>query len=632
MKKSLYLEYSDLHKGGTSHKFYIILQNENRIQVQYGRIGSDGVTSLKEFKNISDATDFYTKMVEEKTDKGYDETHYENLEMQKYKEVYDDLDVLYWEFKGKYLGDVTVADFIGLEPSIRKILEKHSLQKFPIGVVYKLTDENYHKLNDAIEKLGLAESDPQEKGEFFEDFFNEKTEIQAAAPTSTVPNFMTMSQEEYAKHYEFLQKEMKGDWGNIEMHYDLLKKYNAPFITQFYFQVERTPKAAYALAYNAYPLMFLDKFRQAIADRFAANIPTVGRDIAALMKQFKIDDTNVAYEIAEHQWVQTYRNLMLNDGTSEAILKFYNNVQPIFAARDSNRTAMQQYSTSALVSFVANQFVLSSTGKGENLTVFEPSAGNGLLTIGFRPNQCHVNEIDKVRAAHLKMDGYNKVTTFDSSIYENMKPYFCQYDVVLSNPPFGVAPPEIDSWYDGYKVKKIDEVMALLALECMKDDGRAAIIIGGWTDYKSADYGGKSVSERKKIGKNNTKTYQDNASIAAGLPFFNYLYNKYNVLDIINIDSDVMYHKQGTTFPLRMILIAGRKTGASIEQAPKYKDNPYLIRVESSFESLWERAAQSEAIAFEIENGGFYDKTLTKNILKNALEFLQQFLNPNFEK
>jgi predicted RNA methylase len=367
-------------------------------------------------------------------------------------------------------------------------------------------------------------------------------------------------------------------------------------------------------------MLNLPAYRAAIADRFAKRQATNGKHITALMAKYGVDDANIAYEIAEHEWVRSYREIAKDDSI-RSILDFYNNVQPTFAVRDSTRVALQQYSTSAPVAFLANRFV--KDGRDDNIKIFEPSAGNGLLTIGFKTEQVHVNEIDKPRLTHLKMDNYTQTTNFDSSIAANMRPYFRLYDGIISNPPFGKMPDAIDKTYGDYLVKKLDHVMALLALECMKDDGRAAIIIGGWTDFKTDDFGGRSVSDRKYIMKQGNKTYKPNASIAEGEPFFNYLYNHYNVIDILNIDSDEMYHRQGTTFPLRMILIAGRKKGISIGEAPKYKDVPHLVNVISDFNVFNALVNDAQDRAAKIENGEWYDPTLVSNILKNAITYLQ---------
>jgi predicted RNA methylase len=366
-------------------------------------------------------------------------------------------------------------------------------------------------------------------------------------------------------------------------------------------------------------MLNIPAYRAAIADRFAKRQKTNGTHINNLMAKHGIDDANIAYEIAEHEWVRSYRQIALYQQRFDAILDFYNNVQPTFAVRDSTRVALQQYSTSAPVAFLANAFVRHNR---TDMKIFEPSAGNGLLTIAFQPEQVHVNEIDNTRLTHLKMDGYANTTNFDSSIAANMQPYFKQYDGIISNPPFGKMLDAIDKTYDDYLVKKLDHVMALLALECMKDDGRAAIIIGGWTDFKTDDYGGRSVSDRKYIMKQGNKTYKPNASIAEGEPFFNYLYNRYNVVDIINIDSDKMYHRQGTT--LRMILIAGRKKGASIAKAPNYTEAPHLVNVVSDFEDLNYLKDTAHEQALEIGNGKYYDKTLVSNILASAIPYLKE--------
>ena len=53
-------------------------------------------------------------------------------------------------------------------------------------------------------------------------------------------------------------------------------------------------------------------------------------------------------------------------------------------------------------------------------------------------------------------------------------------DIVITNPPFGSATTRD---YDGYKISSLEGQMAINALESMKGDGRAAIIIGGNTEY-----------------------------------------------------------------------------------------------------------------------------------------------------
>jgi hypothetical protein len=104
--------------------------------------------------------------------------------------------------------------------------------------------------------------------------------------------------------------------------------------------------------------------------------------------------------------------------------------------------------------------------------------------------------------------------------------------------------------------------MAIRALDCMKDDGRAAIIIGGHTEWDSEG--------RIKAGKNRI--------------FFSYLYKHYHVADVVNIDGD-LYSRQGTSFDVRLILIDGRK--ATPEGYPPLKDaNDTVVK---DFETLYNR-------------------------------------------
>jgi hypothetical protein len=104
--------------------------------------------------------------------------------------------------------------------------------------------------------------------------------------------------------------------------------------------------------------------------------------------------------------------------------------------------------------------------------------------------------------------------------------------------------------------------MAIRALDCMKDDGKAAIIIGGHTEWDSEG--------RIKAGKNRI--------------FFSYLYKYYHIEDVINIDGD-LYSRQGTSFDVRLILIDGRK--ATPEGFPPLKEaNEKVVK---DFDTLYDR-------------------------------------------
>lgn len=242
-----------------------------------------------------------------------------------------------------------------------------------------------------------------------------------------------------------------------------------------------------------------------------------------------IKDTDLQ-ELAETAIVQRARGISSAKSTNNAekfkrIKKLYEN-QPSLNQRDSERVMKQQYSTPAPYAFLADMYV---KGNGKVIeSALEPSAGNGMLTIGLPMDKVHVNDIDAQRLANLGRQGFKNVTSQDGT-----QPFADKdVDVVVTNPPFGSATPKE---YDGYKISSLEGQMAINALESMKDDGRAAIIIGGKTEY----------------AKNGSLNPKDKA-------FLGYLYSHYNVEDVINVDGG-LYAKQGTSYPTRIILINGRR-------------------------------------------------------------------------
>lgn len=216
----------------------------------------------------------------------------------------------------------------------------------------------------------------------------------------------------------------------------------------------------------------------------------------------------------------------MSDDVKFAKIKLLYNRQPSLNQRDSERVMKQQYSTPAPYAYLADVYV---KGNGKEIkSALEPSAGNGMLTIGLPMDKVHVNDIDAQRLENLRRQGFKNVTSQDGT-----QPFADKdVDVVVTNPPFGSAIPKE---YDGYKISSLEGQMAINALESMKDDGRAAIIIGGKTEY----------------AKNGSLNPKDKA-------FLGYLYSHYNVEDVINVDGS-LYAKQGTSYPTRIILINGRR-------------------------------------------------------------------------
>ena len=227
------------------------------------------------------------------------------------------------------------------------------------------------------------------------------------------------------------------------------------------------------------------------------------------------------------------------------IVQLYQN-QVRLNHRSSESIMFQQYSTPAPISYLMGVFV-GIDKQSENKRYLEPSAGNGLLTIAGNEKDFYVNEISDFRFQNLKTQNYHEVTRVDASqkladLYYKAK----SFDGIITNPPFGKLPVGvmIGKGEATIKVQKLDHLMALRALDCMKDDGKAAIILGGHTSY----------DEQGRI-----KARTSGGSQASGdRYFYNYLYHNYNVKDIILIDGD-LYARQGTQFDVRVVLIDGRK-------------------------------------------------------------------------
>lgn len=301
---------------------------------------------------------------------------------------------------------------------------------------------------------------------------------------------------------------------------------------------------------------FIDAVNIQLAFKHKFNGIAELRKIAERVGLKDIKDTDLQ-ELAETAIVKRARGIASSESTNNAekfkrIKTLYEN-QPSLNQRDSERVMKQQYSTPAPYAFLADMYV---KGNGKVIeSALEPSAGNGMLTIGLPMDKVHVNDIDAQRLANLRRQGFKNVTSQDGT-----QPFADKdVDVVVTNPPFGSATPKE---YDGYKISSLEGQMAINALESMKDDGRAAIIIGGKTEY----------------AKNGSLNPKDKA-------FLGYLYSHYNVEDVINVDGG-LYAKQGTSYPTRIILINGRRLNENA--FPPVKDKARAETVKD-YDELYKR-------------------------------------------
>ena len=210
--------------------------------------------------------------------------------------------------------------------------------------------------------------------------------------------------------------------------------------------------------------------------------------------------------------------------------------QPTLGTRTSTSVEMQAFSTPVPLAFLAGKLA----GIDGDTSVYEPTAGRGALLMLSNPANTFVNELDPNRVADLIAQGY-QATQEDASTYRPAR----QVDVVISNPPFGRRKGEngTDKFQIGaadtqITTAELDQAISWQALEAMKDDGKAVLIIGSQL--------GDQAERQKRYNTLNARRY-----------FFN-LYRQYHVTKHFTVDGD-LYSRQGAKYPVDVIVIEGRK-------------------------------------------------------------------------
>ena len=286
------------------------------------------------------------------------------------------------------------------------------------------------------------------------------------------------------------------------------------------------------------------------ARKFITNI--TGQKIEAGTAQAKEADEAVEVGI-----VLTARDIVQSnkkpDQIYDDLLSLYNR-QPNLAVRTSTSVRDQAYSTPAPLAYIASQLA----GINQKNTVYEPTAGNGMLLIGANPNSVTVNELNATRAEMLKRVFPKAEVTIGNALKQEA----ILVDVVIENPPFGSTGENFD--IDGFKTREIDHAIVMKSLQSMKPtNGKAVLIIGG---VLAQNEDGRREGYRSPAKRN----------------FYFNLYNKYNVVDHFTVAGD-LYKKQGAAYPVDVIVING--DGKSERELPASD----LPKVYSSYEQLKEK-------------------------------------------
>lgn len=192
-------------------------------------------------------------------------------------------------------------------------------------------------------------------------------------------------------------------------------------------------------------------------------------------------------------------------------------------------------------------------------------AGNGALTVAGRPQDFVVNELDIHRYNNLLKEPYKLVLNQDATKKFN---FDYKFDGMLANPPFATT--KTDIIVGGFHISGLEQQIIVNSLMYLKDNAKAAFIIGGHTEF----------DEEGRI-----KSKKDRA-------FLSYLFKHYYMDDVININGS-LYGRQGTTYPIRIILLAAKKSEPSgfypLRNEALGKFEPFSVKVIDTFDELFKR-------------------------------------------
>lgn len=291
-------------------------------------------------------------------------------------------------------------------------------------------------------------------------------------------------------------------------------------------------------------------------------------------KNYGITDNRAVKELVEFALVcnsrATAQNSLFTIPEKYGKLTYAYLQQVNLSLRTSTSILLQQYSTPIPIAYLMGIYCqVDKRFVGNRVKYFfEPSAGNGILTVAAKPQDFYVNEIDDLRRSNLDRDPYAHVFKTDGSAdftLSESRSFLgsAKFDAIITNPPFAKLDRAENVTFGGYEMQNLDHLMAIRALELLRNDGRAAIIVGGHTSWDD-----RGVITQ---GKN--------------LKFLSYLYKHYFVDDVILVNGD-LYSKMGTSFDIRIILLNGRKVKPE-GFAPNKANTNY--EVVNTFGELYER-------------------------------------------
>ncbi|MBD1848206.1 hypothetical protein H6F89_33615 [Cyanobacteria bacterium FACHB-63] len=126
--------------------------------------------------------------------------------------------------------------------------------------------------------------------------------------------------------------------------------------------------------------------------------------------------------------------------------------QPTLGTRSSTSILQQAYSTPLPIASLAATLIDITPES----TVYEPTAGNGVLLLHTHPALVTVNELNPERANELRSQGYS-VTQHNAVNYRPSQ----LHDVIITNPPFGTVSESGST--KRFQIKDFDDHLMLTA-------------------------------------------------------------------------------------------------------------------------------------------------------------------------
>lgn len=376
-------------------------------------------------------------------------------------------------------------------------------------------------------RVRMAEKD----GDLYAEFGGSKEKaqyIKIANYADTTPADIIRNIPDQGRHFEDALHDFYAE-RNLQQGYvvDIFKKKTASPPNNNQEEHSRTPKATEQQepekekSENAEKKLTLEKILDSDKDNAGKKL---------LLKRFAFDH-KIPLKEAEEQMeflvVQKARKIAHDSSISEddafqKILHLYEQM-PLLNSRTSTSVMNQAYSTPVPLAYMLGRAIGIQNAK----RVYEPTAGNGALLIAAKPESVSANEIEKIRNGILKTSGFKTVTSEDATTFSPEE----TQDAIIMNPPFGRLDRKVQ--FEKFKIAKLEHLIALQALKSLDKNGTAAIILG------AADKLESKVNPTEK-------------------PFLNYIYDHFNIADSFEVAGD-LYKKQGAGYPIRIIILNGRK-------------------------------------------------------------------------